>query len=493
MFTSHSTATKYSEDASRQGTARRLPIPQGMVAIGYDGDRFQRDKVQEAVGWHPELVANHHFGMVGLSGSGKTHQLRNLIASLPPDVEVDVLDWHGDIELDEGPDYACANFSQNTKFGYNPLILNSDPEYGGIRRGVSDLIDAINNTSSKLGVKQEYVLRNLLYDTYAKFGIYPDQPSTWSRKILNAGQIAKLRSEGNEEIIYSSTYPTIEDVHEFGMKKLQSMWLGANDDDPNANRAIVAIDELGKVISRLDTVNIKIAQMERVSDTDFEELASLKTNRDKLTVKSKEVFEEYLHNMRTGREFHEHVKYQSKDTILSVLTRLDNLIATGIFSQNPPPFGRARVRRYFLRPLATSPDELSMFIRFRLKAIIRSMMQEGHVDGRLRRIIVLDEASQFADDNPENPINVIATQMRKFGLGLVLASQSISHFSQDFIQNAATILLLALAPSDYDNTARQLRVEKQLLGYLMPRKTALIRQTEVGKTPRVRKIILPQN
>jgi hypothetical protein len=450
-----------------------------------------KENVLDTVGWHPDKVANHHIGMIGLSGSGKTYQLRNMIFSVPPDVEVDIFDWHGDIELPVSADVAEANFNQNTKYGYNPLILNPDPEYGGVRRGVMDLIDAINNTSSKLGAKQEFCLRNLLYDTYARFNIFPDRPETWRRKILSTAQVEQLKRDGNMAAVYAS-YPTIEDVHAFGMAKLKTMLLGANEDDEGANIATAAIDELSKIMSRLDSANIKIGQLKKLSESDIEEIDKLEAQRYKAMVKAEEAFSKYVRNMRTGREFEEHVKYQSKDTILSVLTRLDNLIATGIFSQNPPPFGMARIRRYFLRPLARSPDELSMFIRFRMRAIIRSMMQEGHVDGRLRRLIVLDEASQFADDSPENPINVIATQMRKFGLGLMLASQSIAHFTDDFVQNAGTVLVLTVAPSDYDNTARKLKVDKSVFGFLQPRRTAVVRLTEVAMPPRIRRLLLTE-
>ena len=117
-------------------------------------------------------------------------------------------------------------------------------------------------------------------------------------------------------------------------------------------------------------------------------------------------------------------------------------------------------------------------------------MQEGHIDGKLRRVIVLDEAKQFADDDPENPLNVIACEMRKFGLGLWLSSQSVSHYPLDFTKNAATIFLHPISPSDYDGTSKSLGIDKKAFNWLRPQESAIVRMTEKGKPPRFRSILL---
>lgn len=108
--------------------------------------------------------------------------------------------------------------------------------------------------------------------------------------------------------------------------------------------------------------------------------------------KAEEAHKTFLNNIETGHEFEDAIKYHSKDVVLSVITRLENLHATGVFNPNPPPFGNARVRRYNLKPLAQSEDELKMFVRFRLRSIIREMMQRGESGGKLRRLVVLDES-----------------------------------------------------------------------------------------------------
>lgn len=44
----------------------------------------------------------------------------------------------------------------------------------------------------------------------------------------------------------------------------------------------------------------------------------------------------------------------------------------------------------------------------------------------------------------DNIINIISKEARKFGLGLICASQSPTHFSEDFISNVGTKIILGL-------------------------------------------------
>ena len=168
--------------------------------------------------------------------------------------------------------------------------------------------------------------------------------------------------------------------------------------------------------------------------------------------------------------------------------RLENLNATGIFNPNPPPFGDARIRRYVLKPLAQSEDELKMFVRFRMRAIIREMMQRGESGGKLRRLIVLDESKKFNDEEANNPINIVVNEMRKFGLAILLAGQSPAHFSSDFIKNAGTLLLLNLSTTDWDDAARKLKIEVKDLKYFRPQETGAVRMLEKGQQAMFRQV-----
>jgi DNA helicase HerA-like ATPase len=88
--------------------------------------------------------------------------------------------------------------------------------------------------------------------------------------------------------------------------------------------------------------------------------------------------------------------------------------------------------------------------------------------------VFLDEAKRFFTDEPDNPINIIATEGRKFGLALVCASQSPTHFSEDFLSNVATKILLRLDEMYWDGSVKKLKIDLKTLKYIVPQKTIAI-------------------
>lgn len=438
-----------------------------------------RDGKDEPVYWRPEVVSNHHVGVAGTSGAGKTHWIRTFVTNMPDDVEVDIFDYHGDIEIHGAQ---TVMFSEATRYGYNPLVLNPDPHYGGVRRSVNDVIEAINSTSRQLGGNQEGVLRHLLQDAYMLKGIFADNPRTWVKREADENELRRLFDERNWAAL-REVYPSLGDVIAYAKRKLKSLWMGIDDKDGGRN-ALGAFDEYCKTMQSVNQLRTK---RQKASGND-EELERLEKRMVAAKDKALTAYTTFLEAVDTGREFEEAIKYNSKDVLLSVITRLENLSATGIFNSNPPPFGNARIRRYILKPLAQSEDELKMFVRFRMRAIIREMMQRGESGGRLRRMIVLDESKKFNDETASNPINVIVNEMRKFGLSILLAGQSPAHFSQDFIKNAGTLLLLNLATADWSEAARKLRIEEKDLKYLKPQKTGSVRMLEKGQSAAFRQI-----
>ena len=82
-------------------------------------------------------VINGHLQIAGITGMGKTHQLVQLIqllvesaSEMQQPLRVHVFDSHGDIE----PPYCSeVKFSEATPYGYNPLEINPDPDFGGVR------------------------------------------------------------------------------------------------------------------------------------------------------------------------------------------------------------------------------------------------------------------------------------------------------------------------------------------------------------------------
>lgn len=450
------------------------------ILIGNDFWKLRKDNQRLPVYWRESEVSNHHVGVAGTSGAGKTHWIRKFITGMPDDVEIDIFDYHGDIEI---PGAKTVLFSESTRYGYNPLILNTDPHYGGVRRAVNDVIESINSTSRKLGGNQEGVLRHLLTDSYMMKSIFADNPRSWSKREATDAEIRQMM-EARDWTGLRDVYPALSDVINFAKRKLKALWMGIEDKD-NGRKALSAFDDYCRAMAAHHQLRAKAYKMDVKSD---EDLARLEKRLEAAKSKALEAHTTFLDSLETGREFDEVMKYNSKDVMLSVITRLENLNATGIFNPNPPPFGNARIQRYVLKPLAQSEDELKMFVRFRMRSIIREMMQRGESDGRLRRLIVLDESKKFNDEDGSNPINVIVNEMRKFGLAILLAGQSPAHFSTDFIKNAGTLLLLNLATSDWDEAARKLKIDVKDLKYLRPQETGAVRMLEKGQSASFRPV-----
>lgn len=116
------------------------------------------------------------------------------------------------------------------------------------------------------------------------------------------------------------------------------------------------------------------------------------------------------------------IKYDSREVMKSVVERLENLNAIGIFKDLPPPFDpNLNIWRYDIKAL--SMDEKKLFVSFVLESIFYHAMQRG-LQEDIVEVIVLDEAHNFLSDYLENITNVIAKEARKFGLAMFCASQS---------------------------------------------------------------------
>src|SRR3546814_15906044 len=87
------------------------------------------------------------------------------------------------------------------------------------------------------------------------------------------------------------------------------------------------------------------------------------------------------------------MKYDSTDVLKSVVDRLENLNAIGVFKATPPPFDPyADVWRYKIQALST--EERKLFVLFRLEEIFAAAIQRGEQD-QVVEVVVLDEAHKI--------------------------------------------------------------------------------------------------
>lgn len=484
------------------------------VSWGLDAAQLKAQK-QVEVCLDTNQAINGHALLVGMSGVGKTFQLRKMIrqmtdsaaAANEPLPRFHVFDVHGDIDI---PDASMVLFSEQTQWGMNPLRINPDPHYGGVRKRVQGFVSTINRVMRALGPKQEAALRNILQDVYAKHGFNQNEPATW----LIDDAVGQLMSEGGDNRFYidvpidekddakalgarwdgnlkswfipsgeyqgaitrwspkmtARSHPSISDVLRMARNVLQQLFLGTG------MKAITNLELANKAAAAYQR---KLLEALRRGEKAFED-EKLQADLEKAKAKAVETFTEYANSIVTGRELESIMKYDSTEVLKSVVDRLENLDGIGIFKATPPPFDpHARVWRYNIKPL--SMEERKLFVLFRLEELFLLAVQRGEQKNILD-VLMLDEAHIYADDDPDNIMNTIAKEARKFGIAMICASQSPTHFPDDFIASVATKVVLGIDEMYWRSSATKMRLTEDALKWIRPKRSMLVQLKTHGET-----------
>lgn len=408
------------------------------------------------VEWHPDKTINGHGLIVGASGVGKTHRLRMLTKGIVQTYggRVIVIDVHGDIDI---PGEKRVKFSESTSFGLNPLKINPDRYSGGVRRRIRSFIAMINR-SGKLGSRQEAAMARLLEDLYDRNGFDPMDWKTWD-PLKNPNVRGRSAAHG--------VYPNISDLKKFTAAKLKMLKTGAG------GEGFKVLTELAKVTKALNKKTLKSHGDQQDAEDDGPDPAL-----EKLKLKAKETYSAFIDAMRTGDEINDLLRYSSEDVLASVLDRIDHLYKAGIFKDAPPPLDASDpIHIYDIHSIGRA--EQQMFVEI----LLEDLWQEAKARGQVNRpdtFIVIDEASIFMTDDADHILNILMREARKFGIGLIFASQSVNHFSEDVLANVGLKLILGVDQMFVSQLSRMLRVDGKLIDNIRPRATALAQCKVVG-------------
>lgn len=483
------------------------------ILLGYD--HFSSRSGQKVpLWWDSQKLINPHMLLLGASGVGKSHTIRRLVnegSKSDPSVRFHVFDVHGDLTLDNA---STVQFSEVAPYGVNPLRVNPDPEFGGVRKCIQSFIRIINQASSTaLGVKQESVLRNLLLDVYRDFGFDAEDPSTWSLNALES----RLLSGGADNRLYlqvpmedkeaakalgarweplqkhwwvhthaykgevtkwppafkARDYPSLADVTAYAKRLHEEKFLGSD------QAALLALSNLNKTARAVQRKALDAARMRKQNIYDG-------ASQDELEVaglKAIEAFTAYVKSIRTGYELETLLKYDSPDTLKSVGDRLLNLNATGIYKPTPAPFDESKsVWRYKLDPLGM--EEKKMMVLFTMHELFNKAVQRGS-QPKVRDIIVLDELSTYTssqDDTGEGIIGVVARQARKYGLGLWAADQSPAGIPLGLTSSLGTKVVLGIDETFWNDAVSKLKMESKLVQWVTPQSTMAAQLKEIAST-----------
>lgn len=413
------------------------------VLLGHD-DYLLHQGLQHLVHCDYQCLVNAHMLIMGKTGMGKTTTLLNLInqwRNFGPTVRIHVFDVHGDLSL---PNASSFRFSEATEYGLNPFIINPDPHFGGVRKRVQDVIATVNSCQA-IGVRQEAVMRHLITDLFAANGFFIDNPDSWR---LDDGYQRK----------YAKRYPTMDDACRFAYAKLKQLMIGGD------SASAKALDDLNKTTSKLNKLSKQFLLAGEAAQQDLLQEA-MKHRQEAL-----KAYQTFIEHLETGKELDDFIRYDAKEVLKSVVDRFDNLKASGVFKNQLPPFDPVNsVWRYDITALRET--EKRLFVEFRLQELFTHAQAQGPIpadEKTLRHLLIIDEAHLFLREDSDNILNRIAKEGRKFGLGLICASQSPNHFSEDFFANVATKVILGVDAMYWDHLARKMKINAGHLEYIKP-------------------------
>jgi DNA helicase HerA-like ATPase len=418
------------------------------MRINWGISAFEKEKRTQVV-WDSRDLINGHMLILGDTGTGKSHMLRDLVRQLDETkegpVRYHVFDAHGDMGIAGS---SSVMFSESTRYGYNPLAINADPHFGGPRKRIQGFLSGINRTSRKLGSNQESVLRRILYDLYQANGFRDGEPAPWAVE------------DPKWNRAHPKKFPQIIDALRFANSKAKELYLGAN------SETITNLNILARASSQYHN---KVKGYMKGSE---EEKAKLEKDIEAGIAKTASAFTDYLTSIKTGYELDNAIKYDSYDVMQSVTARLENLNGIGIFGSTPPPFDNSTpVWHYNISPL--NEDEKKLFVHFRLEYLFERAVQRGE-QKRIVEVFVVDEAHLYFSDDADNILNKTAKELRKFGVALIAASQSPSHFSPDFLSSVGSKVILGIDQLYWPACCRLLSIDAKALQWIQPQRRMIV-------------------
>lgn len=156
---------------------------------------------------------------------------------------------------------------------------------------------------------------------------------------------------------------------------------------------------------------------------------------------------------------------KNPERLQALKTKISSVFDCKVFSKPALPIAAKGITRIDMSRLGIDIQFLASDVL--LRHLFREAMLAGEAaEGELRYVFVIDEAKLLVSrgkDDPLGIINRLATEARKYGVGLLLASQDLEHFSRDILNNVATKLVLMHSETAIRATASKLLLEKEQL------------------------------
>lgn len=366
-------------------------------------------------------LTNFSGALIGESGTGKTYSLRRITTEyLHRGITPFVIDSQGDMtaELFGVPDEMVVEHDiQHGPSGVslNPFRMDRGSGNGAYFLAIEDAIEAFRiwKTDGALGVHQESTLRKLLSMTYSKKGIMEEDPTTW----------------------YNNPIPDWTDFEQ----------------------------TLAEQLTLIPTV--KDAQRAE-KELSYEELV--------------EKFMENVNEIGRGRKYLRRILAANLDekTLRSLASMAYGMSQSGLFGSDDVDMVEGKINIYRIKNLRMEGKKV--VIRMLLDRIFSWAMRASEARGLNRNvpdvIIVLDEAklASATSRNKLSSLARIATEGRKFGLGILCGVQHLGQLDPEVRKSTAFKLLLPVESTMVNDTLKLFDIKREVYDSIKPRSDALL-------------------
>ena len=320
--------------------------------------------------------------------------------------------------------------------------------------------------SLRLGPNQEGMLIEIIKTCYLKRGIVQERQETWSleppnfddiEEELNRRVATAFQDEGKKELAESIQLgdlqigkPNTSGIY-FIFHQNKLVYIGAARDIQKRIDGHHHIRYLLK--DHYPGEKVEIRYYEHLSD--WQELIKL---------------ENYLIQIHKPPLNQTTLRTECKES-QKLKLKLAATFQYGVFSRPQPEFNEKLLRI----DLSKLPTELRAIAAESLAwQLMNQHRLQGEIQGRLSRtFLFIDEAKEMSKKEGSACDQIIADG-RKYGLSLVMASQSERHLSADVIGNSSTKLVLPVDQTEVKKVAKKFRFAEKRVAALEPL-TALCR------------------
>lgn len=159
--------------------------------------------------WNPTATANPHLMVLGQSGTGKTYSIQCLLLELlKVDIPAVVVDYGQGFNLEAAEEqFKRATRVKELWVGRDGLQLNPleirPTDVNGPKNVAVRVASTLRRIYTNIGDQQQFVLAEAILECFRTKGIYPAQPTTWTRPHPHLDDLSRLL----DQYISDDEYP----------------------------------------------------------------------------------------------------------------------------------------------------------------------------------------------------------------------------------------------------------------------------------------------